>query len=84
MGNNIRLVRASLCSNPWLMARIAFYGTGLGTKCDAHLQRCVVMVLVPSIGMPCCAPRKYTSHDNHARLVQALNVFHDQRQDQHG
>lgn len=32
MGNNIRLVRASLCHNPWLMARIAFYGTGLGTK----------------------------------------------------
>ena len=32
MGTNIQLLRASMCNNPWLMARIALYGTGLGTK----------------------------------------------------
>jgi hypothetical protein len=32
MPSNIRLVRSSLCRNPWLMERVALYGTGLGTK----------------------------------------------------
>ena len=32
MDTNVRLVRASLCANPWLMDRVALYGTGLGTK----------------------------------------------------
>lgn len=46
MGNNINLVRASLCANPWLMARVAFYGTGLGTKCGAvrHLHAAAPVV----------------------------------------
>jgi len=32
MSSNIRLLRTSLCTNPWLMKRVALYGTGLGTK----------------------------------------------------
>lgn len=32
MSTNIALLRASLCNNPWLMARTALYGSGLGTK----------------------------------------------------
>jgi hypothetical protein len=32
MPSNIALLRASLCASPWLMERVALYGTGLGTK----------------------------------------------------
>ncbi|KAI8477232.1 MAG: S-adenosyl-L-methionine-dependent methyltransferase [Monoraphidium minutum] len=32
MGNNVLLVRSSLCANPWLNERVALYATGLGTK----------------------------------------------------
>ncbi|GBG00519.1 hypothetical protein Rsub_13269, partial [Raphidocelis subcapitata] len=35
MPSNIALLRASLCANPWLMARVALYGTGLGTRREA-------------------------------------------------
>lgn len=32
MTNNIKLLRSTLCLNPWIMARVALYGTGLGNK----------------------------------------------------
>jgi hypothetical protein len=32
MPSNIRLLRATLCANPWIRERVALYGTGLGTK----------------------------------------------------
>jgi hypothetical protein len=42
MTNNVRLVRATLCANPWIAERVALYGTGLGTECVfrvwGHLQ----------------------------------------------
>jgi hypothetical protein len=32
MGNNIQLLRTTLCRNKWLAERIALYGTGLGSN----------------------------------------------------
>jgi hypothetical protein len=33
MESNLALLRSTLCENPWLLDRVALYGTGLGTKC---------------------------------------------------
>lgn len=69
MASNAALLRASLCANPWLMARTALYATGLGARCVCVLS---AWRLVSQYELMLCCVANCTSH------TQTYTTIHKQ------